>query len=86
MPLSAWIMLALLAVMFVVLFVTDIPPAAVFLGVLTICLTFHLGPQAGLLSGFSNSSLLTVAVQGWFSAARGAATAVHRPVQWARAL
>jgi di/tricarboxylate transporter len=62
MPLSAWIMLTLLGAMFVVLFVTKIPPAAVFLGVLTICLTFHLGPEAGLLSGFSNSSVLTVAV------------------------
>ncbi|MBV9544564.1 MAG: SLC13 family permease, partial [Chloroflexi bacterium] len=55
-------MLALLVGMFVVLFATKIPPAAVFLGLLTICLTFHLGPQAGLLSGFSNSSVLTVGV------------------------
>jgi di/tricarboxylate transporter len=59
---SAWIMLGLLAGMFVVLFATRIPPAAVFLGILTICLTFHLGPEAGLLAGFSNAGVLTVAV------------------------
>jgi di/tricarboxylate transporter len=80
MPLSAWVMLVLLAGMFVVLFVTDIPPAAVFLGVLTICLTFHLGPEAGLLSGFSNSSVLTVGVLFVVAAGMYSTGAINRIV------
>jgi len=59
-PLTAWVMLVLLAATFIILFVMRIPPAAVFVGVLTICLTFHLAPEAGLLAGFSNASVLTV--------------------------
>ena len=80
MPLSAWVMLIMMVVMFVVLFATRIPPAAVFLGVLTICLTFHLGPDAGLLAGFSNPGVLTVGVLFVVAAGMYSTGAVNRVI------
>ena len=80
MPISAWVMLVLVMGMFVVLFATRIPPAAVFLGVLTICLTFHLGPTDGLLSGFANAGVLTVGVLFVVAAGMYATGAVNRVV------
>jgi di/tricarboxylate transporter len=80
MPLSAWVMLFLLAATFIILFVTRIPPAAVFVGVLTICLTFHLAPEAGLLAGFSNASVLTVATLFIVAAGMYSTGAVNRVV------
>ncbi|MBV9322415.1 MAG: hypothetical protein JO352_01360 [Chloroflexi bacterium] len=80
MPLSAWVMLLLLAATFIVLFVTRIPPAAVFVGVLTICLTFHLAPEAGLLAGFSNASVLTVGTLFIVAAGMYSTGAVNRVV------
>jgi di/tricarboxylate transporter len=80
MPLNAWVMSVLLAATFIVLFVTRIPPAAVFVGVLTICLTFHLAPEAGLLAGFSNSSVLTVGTLFIVAAGMYSTGAVNRVV------
>ncbi|MBV9577813.1 MAG: hypothetical protein JO057_04395, partial [Chloroflexi bacterium] len=73
-------MLALLAGMFVLLFATRLPPASIFLGVLTICLTFHLAPEAELLAGFSNPGVLTVGVLFVVAAGMYSTGAVNRVV------
>src|SRR4051794_10544419 len=73
-------MLLLMVAMFVVLFATRIPPAAVFLSVLTICITFHLGPEAGLLAGFSNPGVLTVGVLFVVAAGMYSTGAVNRVI------
>ena len=57
---DGWITVALLGVMFGLLIGTKLPPAAVFVGALTIALTFDLAPAGELLKGFSNQGVLTV--------------------------
>ncbi|MBV9355773.1 MAG: SLC13 family permease [Chloroflexi bacterium] len=80
MPASAWVMLALLVAMFGLLFATRLPPASIFLGVLTVCLTFHLAPEGELLAGFANPGVLTVGVLFVVAAGMYSTGAVNRVV------
>src|SRR5215469_10226790 len=61
MPLQAWLTLTLLVGMFVVMAWDKLPTWVVFIGAITIAMTLGLAPPAGLLKGFSNSGVLTVA-------------------------
>jgi di/tricarboxylate transporter len=60
MTVDGWITVAILGVMFGLLIGTRLPPASVFVGALTLALTFDLAPAAHLLKGFSNQGVLTV--------------------------
>jgi di/tricarboxylate transporter len=60
MTVDAYITLTILAVTFALLIKTKLPPAAVFLGALTLSITFRLAPLEQSLQGFSNSGMLTV--------------------------
>ena len=60
MPLAAWLTVALLIGLFVLLIVTKWPPWVIFLGALTIALTLKLAPENQLLLGFANSGVITV--------------------------
>jgi di/tricarboxylate transporter len=51
---------AILALTFGLLIATRLPPAAVFVGALTLAMTFGLAPTADLLKGFANQGVLTV--------------------------
>ena len=62
MPLNAYLTLALLTLAFVLLMATWIPPVAVFLGALTLSITFGLAPLEESLRGFSNPGMLTIGV------------------------
>ena len=62
MTLAAYLTLALLAVLFLLLIKTKIPAPAIFLGALTVAITLKLAPTGELLKGFSNQGMLTVAV------------------------
>jgi di/tricarboxylate transporter len=80
MTISAWITLAILLAMFVLLFASRLPAAAIFLGALTLCLTLRLAPEAALLAGFSNSGVLTVGVLFAVAAGMYSTGAVNRVV------
>jgi di/tricarboxylate transporter len=60
MTLDAWLMVAILGGTFGLLIFTRLPPAAVFLGALTLTITFELAPLEASLKGFSNSGVLTI--------------------------
>ncbi len=60
MSLDAWLTLGLLGATLVLLLGTKLPPAAVFLGALTVSITLGLAPVDASLSGFSNNGVLTV--------------------------
>ena len=62
MSVDALLMLAILIVMFALLIKRTLPPAAVFMGALTLCMTFRLAPADECLRGFANSGLLTIGV------------------------
>jgi di/tricarboxylate transporter len=81
MTISAWITLAILLGMFVMLFASKLPAAALFLGALTLCLTLRLAPEAALLAGFSNSGVLTVGVLFAVAAGMYSTGAVNRVVE-----
>jgi di/tricarboxylate transporter len=53
-------MVAILGGTFGLLIFTRLPPAAVFLGALTLTITFELAPLEASLKGFSNSGVLTI--------------------------
>ena len=55
-----WITTAILIGMFGLLIKTKIPPVVVFVGALTLTITFRLAPLAESLKGFSNQGMLTV--------------------------
>jgi di/tricarboxylate transporter len=55
-----YITIAILALTFALLIKSKIPPVAVFVGALTLTITFHLAPLGDSLKGFSNSGMLTV--------------------------
>ena len=55
-----YITIAILALTFVLLIKSNIPPVAVFVGSLTLTITFRLAPLDQSLKGFSNSGMLTV--------------------------
>ena len=61
MPTSAWITLALLVAMFVMLAWDKLPIWLVFIGTLTVAMTLKLAPPAALLKGYSNTGVVTVA-------------------------
>jgi di/tricarboxylate transporter len=57
---ETWLMVAILGTTFGLLIFTRLPPAAVFLGALTITITFGLAPLEASLKGFSNPGVLTI--------------------------
>lgn len=59
---EAYATLAILVVLFALLIATKLPPAAIFLGALTLAITFDLAPVSDLLHGFSNTGMLTIGV------------------------
>ncbi len=54
------LIIVILAFTFGLLIFTKLPPAAVFLGALTLTITFRLAPLTGSLKGFSNPGVLTI--------------------------
>ena len=60
MSVDAWITIAILALIFITLLATKLPPATVFLGALTLCVTFDLAPLGRSLAGFANPGVLTI--------------------------
>ncbi|MGI9249302.1 MAG: SLC13 family permease [Woeseiaceae bacterium] len=60
MSLDAWLTVAILVATFVALLATRLPPATVFLGALTLTVTFDLAPLGRSLAGFSNPGVLTI--------------------------
>lgn len=58
---DAWIMLAILVVMFVLLIWGRFPAWVVFMGTITVAMTIGLADEQALLQGFSNTGVLTVA-------------------------
>src|SRR5215469_7505004 len=61
MPLQAWLTLSLLVAMFAVMAWDKLPTWLVFLGGMTMAITLNQASPAGLLKGFSNAGVLTVA-------------------------
>ncbi|MCP4020451.1 MAG: TRAP transporter large permease subunit [Desulfobacteraceae bacterium] len=59
---EAWMTLIILIGMFAFLIKTRLPPAAIFMGALTLAITFKLAPAKELLHGFSNTGMLTIGV------------------------
>jgi di/tricarboxylate transporter len=62
MSFDAYLTLAILALAFALLFKTRIPPVAIFLGALTLTITFRLAPLDQSLKGFANSGMMTIGV------------------------
>src|SRR5271170_2342388 len=61
MPSQAWIMLGILTIMFALLVWGKLPTWLVFMGTLTAAMTLKLASAEALLTGFSNTGVLTVA-------------------------
>ena len=57
---EAWLTVGILAATFAALLGTKLPPVTVFLGALTLCITFRLAPLERSLAGFANSGVLTI--------------------------
>ena len=62
MSLDAYLTVAILSLAFGLLITTRIPPVAIFVGALTLAITFGLAPLNQCLKGFSNSGMLTIGV------------------------
>ena len=62
MTVEMWITTIILIGMFGLLMKTKIPPVVVFVGALTLTITFRLAPLGESLKGFSNQGMLTVGV------------------------
>jgi di/tricarboxylate transporter len=60
MPIDQYITIAILALTFALLIKSKFPPVAVFVGALTLTITFRLAPLGENLKGFSNPGMLTV--------------------------
>jgi di/tricarboxylate transporter len=60
MSIDAWLTVGILALTFVALLATKLPPATVFLGALTLSVTFGLAPLDRSLAGFANPGVLTI--------------------------
>jgi Na+/H+ antiporter NhaD/arsenite permease-like protein len=60
MTFEVWLMIGILATAFGLLILTKLPPASVFLGALTLTITFRLAPLEASLKGFSNPGVLTI--------------------------
>ena len=61
MPLQASLTLIVLVTMFALMVWDRLPIWVVFLGATTVAMTLQLAPAKGLLKGFSNPGVLTVA-------------------------
>lgn len=59
MSLDAWLAIGIVVATFAALLATRLPPVTVFLGALTLSITFDLAPLDRSLAGFSNSGVLT---------------------------
>ncbi len=57
---AMYLTLAILALTFGLLIFTRLPPVAVFVGALTLTITFKLAPLSASLKGFSNPGVLTI--------------------------
>ena len=57
---DAYITILILAITFALLIKSKIPPVAIFVGALTLTITFRLAPLNESLKGFSNSGMLTI--------------------------
>ncbi len=55
-----YITITILALTFTLLIKSEIPPVAVFVGALTLAITFRLSPLGQSLKGFSNSGMLII--------------------------
>ena len=55
-----YITIAILALTFALLIKSKIPPVAIFVGALTLTITFRLAPLNQSLKGFSNPGVLTI--------------------------
>jgi di/tricarboxylate transporter len=60
MSVDQYITIAILTLTFALLIKSKIPPVAVFIGALTLTITFRLAPLSDSLKGFSNPGMLTV--------------------------
>ena len=60
MSVDQYITIAILTLTFALLIKSKIPPVAVFIGALTLTITFRLAPLGSSLKGFSNPGMLTV--------------------------
>jgi hypothetical protein len=60
MSLDIYLTIIILAITFALLIKSKIPPVAVFVGALTLTITFRLAPLSQSLKGFSNPGMLTV--------------------------
>jgi di/tricarboxylate transporter len=60
MPVDQYITIAILALTFALLIKSKIPPVAIFVGALTLTITFRLAPLNESLKGFSNPGMLTI--------------------------
>ena len=60
MSLDAYITIIILAITFALLIKSKIPPVAIFVGALTLTITFRLAPLSHSLKGFSNPGMLTI--------------------------
>ena len=60
MSLEMWITTLILVGMFGLLIKTKIPPVVIFVGALTLTITFRLAPLGESLKGFSNQGMLTI--------------------------
>jgi di/tricarboxylate transporter len=60
MTFEAWLTLSILTATFVFLVATKLPPVTVFLGALTLCITFGLAPIERCLAGFANPGVITI--------------------------
>ena len=61
MPLDAWLTLLLLVSMFALMAWDGLPAWVIFVGAIAVAMTLRLAPVAGLLKGFANPGVLTVA-------------------------
>ena len=60
MTVEAYATLAILIGLFALLIKTKLPPAAIFMGALTLVITLRLAPLEECLRGFSNAGMLTI--------------------------
>ena len=60
MTIDAYITIAILALTFGLVIRTKLPPALIFLGALTLTITFRIAPLKESLKGFSNPGVLTI--------------------------
>ena len=82
MTIDAYLTLALLLTLFILLIKTKIPAPALFIGSLAVAMTLGLAPAADLLKGFSNPGMLTVAVLFMVAAGMYATGAITMIMDW----